>query len=149
MIMLDNNIIRLLLGEDFRKSFKVALWYLSVKIANVVSWIKPYRELTLESETVFYKPCGKSFSVLKTGRSDQPENAVSNVLVDYLQGHRFTAASTRRNIKRQRLNVEPRKSVTAANNDKDSSDSDVPTRTLTNDDLDDDHTEAAVEETQG
>ncbi|KAF5272425.1 hypothetical protein FQA39_LY07893 [Lamprigera yunnana] len=57
-------------------------------------------------------------------------------------------ASTRRNIKRQRLNVELGKSVTAANNDEDSSDSDVPTRNLTNDDSDDDHTVAAVEETQ-
>ncbi|KAF5293895.1 hypothetical protein FQA39_LY13600 [Lamprigera yunnana] len=65
---------------------------------------------------------------------------------DYLPGHRFIAASTRRNIKR--LNVEPAKSVTVANKDKDSSDSDVPTCNLTNDDSDVDHTEAAVEETQ-
>ncbi|KAF5272895.1 hypothetical protein FQA39_LY07661 [Lamprigera yunnana] len=43
---------------------------------------------------------------------------------------------------------EPRKSVTAANNNEDSSDSDVPTCNLTNDDSDDNHTKAAVEETQ-
>ncbi|KAF5276879.1 hypothetical protein FQA39_LY06430 [Lamprigera yunnana] len=52
------------------------------------------------------------------------------------------------NIKSERLNVEPGKSVTAVNNDQDSNDSDIPTRNLTNEDSDDDHTEAAVEETQ-
>ncbi|KAF5287137.1 hypothetical protein FQR65_LT12323 [Abscondita terminalis] len=30
--------------------------------SNIISWIKPYRELTLENETVFCKPCGKSIS---------------------------------------------------------------------------------------
>ncbi|KAF5299055.1 hypothetical protein FQA39_LY11601 [Lamprigera yunnana] len=29
-------------------------------MANITSWIKPYQELTLEKETVFCKPCGKS-----------------------------------------------------------------------------------------
>ncbi|KAF5302792.1 hypothetical protein FQA39_LY01972 [Lamprigera yunnana] len=67
---------------------------------------------------------------------------------NFLNDNRFTATSTRRNIKRQRLNVELGKIVTAANNDEDSSNSDVPTRNLTNDDSDDNHTEAAAKETQ-
>ncbi|KAF5292455.1 hypothetical protein FQA39_LY14002 [Lamprigera yunnana] len=29
-------------------------------MANIISWIKPYQELTLESETVFCTPYGKS-----------------------------------------------------------------------------------------
>ncbi|KAF5287074.1 hypothetical protein FQA39_LY16059 [Lamprigera yunnana] len=43
-------------------SLEVVLWYQSVNIANIISWIKPYRELTLGSEKVFCKPYGKSNS---------------------------------------------------------------------------------------
>lgn len=51
------------------------------------------------------------------GGDNQPENAVNNILVNYLQQQRFTAEPSRRNIKRQKLTVEPGKSVTAVSSD--------------------------------
>lgn len=63
--------------------------------------------------------------------------SVNNILVNYLQEQRFTAGPSRRNIKRQKLSVEPGKSVVAASIDADSSDSSVD-GPLTNDKSDDD-----------
>lgn len=60
------------------------------------------------------------------GNDNVDQNAVHSVLVDYLQQQRFKVAPTRRNIKRQKLEVEPGKSVTAPNDDSDSDDESEP-----------------------
>nr|CAH7753389.1 unnamed protein product [Callosobruchus chinensis] len=65
---------------------------------------------------------------------NDPVTDVNNALLNYLQEQRYPVAPTRRNVKRQRLTVEPGKSVTA-NNDS-SSDSDVH-ESVTNDNSDD------------
>ncbi|KAF5295282.1 hypothetical protein FQA39_LY13147 [Lamprigera yunnana] len=46
-------------------------------MANIISWIKPYRELTLESETVYCKPYGKFVENIQEVEDDQIETEIN------------------------------------------------------------------------
>lgn len=75
------------------------------------------------------------------------DQAVSNVLVEYLQQQRFAAAPSRRNVKRQKLVVEPRKSVSAPI-DGDSDSQSSPPESVTNDDSDNEQMEDIQEDVE-
>lgn len=74
---------------------------------------------------------------------NDPRADVSETLLNYLQQQRFSAAPTRRNIKRQKLTVEPGRSVTANNDSSSESDVNEP---VTNDNSDDEPLEEDVQE---
>lgn len=78
---------------------------------------------------------------------DAANQAVNNVLVEYLQQQRFSTTPTRRNIKRQKLVVEPGKSVTAPTEDDSDSNSSAP-EPLTNDNSDNEPMEDVQEEVE-
>ena len=76
---------------------------------------------------------------------ERTDQAVNNVLVEYLQNQRFAAIPTRRNVKRQKLVVEPGKSVSAPVDEDSDSQSSGP-ESLTNDDSDNESIEDIQEE---
>nr|CAI5854640.1 unnamed protein product [Callosobruchus analis] len=73
------------------------------------------------------------------------ENVIHNVLVNYLQEKRFGSTSSRRNTKRQRLDIQPGKSITGPES---SSDEEQETASVLEENSDDAVSEQLEEQTE-